>query len=99
MAPKYNIVLVDCVSFETKILKTTDQLNDATEFMIKYSAETFKINKNDWVKSNQENDLTLAIYQYYYFFPKVLTHKIQIIKFDDYVVGKPESIPYEPHPQ
>ena len=81
MSYKYNIVLVDCVTNEAQILNTTGSFNDAVAYVAHYIEATFKL--DEWLKCLHLSEWSVAVYRYFYIFPKVLTHKIHIIKFND----------------
>lgn len=81
MTEKFNIVLLDCITYDAKILNTTLHFNDAVAFVSHYIEANFDL--DDWFKCVHINENTLEFYQYNYIFPKVLKNKIHIIKFTD----------------
>lgn len=79
---KYNIVLVDAVTHDCKILFTTKHYNDAIEYMTSYIDEEYDL--NEWVKCFHENKKSCSIYKYHYVFRKQLINKIHVLEFADW---------------
>jgi hypothetical protein len=78
---KYNLIQIDCNTFEMKILHTTCQFNIALEFLNKYIADNFQL--SNYLKCYHDNNNTTSIYKYHWIAPKELLFKFQIIQYID----------------
>jgi hypothetical protein len=83
---KYAVLSNNCKNHSIDILFVTPYEHEAIDFLSKYIINNFELDA--YLKAYYENDKSICIYKYYYFHPKELIFKFQIINFSDPLLCK-----------
>lgn len=78
---KYQVIKVQNYTLDIDILGTFFTYSDSAEFVNMFIKDNYELSK--YLKAYHDNENSISIYEYFWFHPKVLVSKIQIVKYKE----------------